>query len=229
MYQRQSMSDMQLQPADWRSALRRCAQEWRQMTDADKDVYHAMAFEEAALREEAAKQPFASAGGSTSLGEAAFDAAASLSRPGAKLLSLHRLLATYQRYKTSETWHEFESGLANADGALSLDALDLETPQETVSSKWTSFVAPAKPDDVFDTKLLKSVHHTACGGGHGLCAKQCHLDLASKFTHSLHRFVMNGAMIAQTQDSRQYFLGRSGDHKQSGQYYCTLITMTTDH
>lgn len=196
MYQRDAMSKMQLEPEEWRRTVKKCSKDWRNMDDSERDVYHAMAAEEAGLREEAMKQPFQSAHGAACLGDAAFDAAGSLSKGASKLVSLQRLLTTYARYKSNDHWSQFDSGLANADGAMPLDAIDLTSSHQDLSSSWSSFISPARKEDDIDQRLLKSLHHSACGGLHGVCVSQPFLQLASKFSHSLHLFVMSGAQLA---------------------------------
>lgn len=192
------MAQMQLSPEEWQAKVRECSSTWNTMADSEKDSFHAMAAEEVGLREEAMRQPFQSAHdlaqGVRCLGNAGFDAASALPKSGLKATSLHRLLLTYQRYKSNEAWSDFDCGLATADGAMSLDGIDLDSSQEDLLSKWSTFAGPAlhsggQPVD------SGSLHHTVCGSGPGLCETLPHRDLATKFARSLHHFIKEGASI----------------------------------
>ena len=157
-----------------------------------------MAAEEQGLREEAVQQPFCASKGAKSLVGAAFDAAALLSKKSLKRLSLQRLLATYQQFKTSVFWKDFDCGLGTADGAMSLDHIDLLTSAEDASSLWDRFVCPATSQGdgcglQVDTDVLKSLHHSVCISGDGLCKRApCH-GPACKFVSSMHYFIKEGA------------------------------------
>ena len=164
------------------------------MSAAERDAFEAQAAERSGLREEAMRQPFPSAKGTVLLGDAAFDAASRLPRSSLKRVSLNRLLVTYQNYKTHACWSEFDCGLATADAALSLDAIDLAVSQDSLDEKWDTFTEPAGRIEPLDKGLAECLHHRACGGGSGLCKQEPCIEVAGKFAHSLHRFIAEGAL-----------------------------------
>lgn len=165
---------------------------------APHEPFHAMAAEEQGSRDEAKLQRLPSKHVEQTLGLAAFDAAEGLSKQALKSLSLHRLLLTYKLYKESSWWESFDCGLANADGAMPLDKIDLDTTHETAASTWADFSGPAKPEDGPSAEQLDGVdcQHTVCGSGHGLCAKLPCLDSACKFSTHIHLLLKSGTSAA---------------------------------
>lgn len=190
------MAGLQLSTHSWKKSVRRCSQQWRQMSDQDKEPYHAIAAEEQGFRHEAMRQPFKSAEGreEDSFREAGFDAAAHIPKNGLSTISLHRLLATYQRFKSSPVWGSFEAGLASPDGAMSLDHIDLETTPEEVSRTWANFIRPAKEEEseACNGDDAGDLHHSVCGQGHGLCRSMPCYEIACKFASSMHGYMKEG-------------------------------------
>lgn len=192
MFQRAATASSQLNPGEWSSAVRRAGRQWSQLSAAERDAYEAQAAERSGLREEAMRQPFPSAKGNVDLGDAGFDAASRLPRSSLKRVSLSRLLVTYQNYKRHECWSQFDCGLATADAALSLDAIDLEMSQDSLEKKWRTFAQPAESIEGLDN--ASSLHHKVCGGGPGLCKQEPCAEIAGRFAHSLHRFIAEGPL-----------------------------------
>ena len=167
------------------------------MSIDEKEAYTAKAAEENNLRTEAMHQPFESKAGPHSLGEAGFDAARSLCKNALKTISYHRLLATYSRYKGSGTWGEFDAGLSSSEGAMPLDAIDLEKTHESIAETWSKFVGPASYNQhsIDDVDAAKCLHHSVCGQGHGLCKSAPFYKPACKFAESFHHLIKEGPSI----------------------------------
>lgn len=196
IFQRESLAKLQLQPSEWKAAVRACSDKWRRFSADEREPYEAMAAEENGLRAEAMLQPFQSEKGPQSLGDAGFDAASSLCKNALKSISCHRLMVTYSRFKDSGCWAEFDCGLSNSEGAMSLDAIDLESNHESIAETWSRFVGPAGPDlhqvDDRDDEAVKSLHHSVCGQGHGLCKNTPFYKSACKFAESFHHLIKEG-------------------------------------
>ena len=189
-----------MKPGAWKAAIKRCSHKWRRMTIEEREPYNAMAAEEQGLREEAMQQPFSASKGPDTLGTAAFNAAAQLSRNALKCVSLQRLVATYKRYTSSLHWKDFDCGLATAQGAMSLDKIDLVTRFEEVENTWATFIAPAENGgndqglDIEDCATSNKLHHSVCGSFNGVCKQMPCFEPASKLAASLHHFIKQGAL-----------------------------------
>lgn len=184
------MAGSQMDPGAWRAEVKRVSRLWRSMSDAEKELYHAMACEEQAYREDAARQPFQSREGPNSR-PPVFDAASHVSRSGLKKVSKHRAVQTYQRVQAADAWGDFDAGLSCVDGAMGLDHIDLQITGDDMSSAWSRFVKPAGEQDYveYDPEADKVLHHVVCGSGHGLCNTCPCYDLACKLSGSLHHFM----------------------------------------
>ena len=103
-----------------------CSQQWASEPDDVRNSFTDKANYEQYLREEAMKQPFASKKGSSLpkqqswLGQL-FDAVSELCPKALKKISQPRLVETYRRYASSDSWSEASLGLSSADGCLRVD------------------------------------------------------------------------------------------------------------
>lgn len=183
------MAGQQLSPGEWKSANKECSRKWRAMTDVEREPYIAIALEEQSLREQLLHEPFSSRDQCQGC-----DLEKLVPKNAQKTLSLHRLLATYREYKGSSWWDNFDAGLCSADGALSLDLIDLETPQEEMQASWDRFVntASTEVDGLefqYDKDAAASLPLSVCGSEPGLCDQfPCH-DHACKFAACLHQMI----------------------------------------
>ena len=211
MFQRQSMRDgaQQYTPEDWTKRVRELSVQWRGMPESERDLYKAIALEEDFLRKEACKQPLTTKPG-TKPGEVAArdgDAVSQLSAKALKTCSRHRCLESFREYKLAPEWKDFDAGICDADGALSLDAIDVDSTDVQVEELWSSFArAKAEPTPSEDA----NIHHATCWARHGMCETARAKDGATavpKLVASLAYHLENGILPCQ---GHVLFVLRSG-------------------
>lgn len=176
MFQRERMQNQQLSPGDWNLRVGELAQEWRELPEVERAFYSATAMEEDALRKEASRQPFHGKAGARGLNKPdsdagpGIDAVSQLSAKTLKTVSCQRCLQTYKEYKLSKEWGDFDAGISNADGALKLDAIDLDSTDIQIEELWSAFArAPAEKGS--EPTAASDVHHLTCFAKHGFCPR----------------------------------------------------------
>ena len=195
VFQRQFTAGQQLSPGEWKRANKECSRKWQAMTVAEREPYTATALEEQSLREQLLHEPFSSRDQHDGC-----ELEKLVPKNAQKTLSLHRLLATYRGYKGSSWWENFDAGLCSADGAMSLDLIDLETPQEDMQARWDRFVnsATVQVDALefpYDKEAAASLPLNVCGSGPGLCSQiPCH-EHACKFAACLHQMIKDSPLV----------------------------------
>lgn len=196
VFQREMMSGKQLVPGEWKEENARCSALWSSMTPEEKGPYEAIAAAEQSLRENASHEPFTPKVRSDE--QAGMPAADLLSKAASTTVSKQRLLATFSRFRDATEWAEVDAGLFSADGALSLDSIDLAATDTEIRQQWEPFTqlcskAPKCFND-FNTSQLQP-HHTTCFQNHGGLYKQTpHLTLLTKLVHSMADFVSSGSL-----------------------------------
>lgn len=174
MFQRKSMKDgaQQYTPEEWTKRVRELSVQWRVMPESERNLYKATALEEDFLRTEACKQPLTPKPRTkpSEVAAGAGDVVGQLSAKALKTCSRHRCLESYREYKLAPEWKDFDAGMCDADGALSLDAIDMDSTDVQVEELWSSFArakAEPTPSEVNDANA--SIHHSTCWARHGMC------------------------------------------------------------
>lgn len=200
------MQGLQLSPNEWRLKLDDCRKCWSQLCPDERAVYVAKAAEEEGLRCEAMKQPMISKKASRShpgpglsvdqIAPAAFDAASELNRNSLKKLSRHRVLASFKKLRESSAWEHHDAGLSDFEGVLSLDAIDLASPEDALAASWNDFVSSdhTKRDWVPQVDGEIEIHDKTCWMLHGCCAKRIDKGLVGKLVHGLGGQLAAGAL-----------------------------------
>lgn len=197
IFQRRSLAGLQLGPKEWKEAVRDCGKRWKQMPVSEREAFKAIAAEEQGLREEAARQPLPSKDAKLNperLSYQGVDTASKLSRNALKTVSRERLLATYSQYKQSTDWKEVCAGLATADGALSLDLVDLQTPDSNIFETWQPFASGFEAWQLSGRSAEAAVHHSVCHCLHGQCHARPFVGLAANFVRHMSRLLQEGAL-----------------------------------
>lgn len=173
------MKDKQLDCGEWKAEQAQCSRMWSEASQETKAVFHAKAREENNIREEASQQPFLSKSLKADpsdkslpdkIAPAAFDAAELLGRKAQVAVSRQRVFATYKRFKGAECWADHDAGLSTADGALSLDLIDLQTLDTSIEKQWESFACPETTSKwVPDADC--EIHHSTCWASNSCCKK----------------------------------------------------------
>lgn len=191
------MNGKQLDPGSWKAELRKCSQEWHKLSPNEQDPYNAKAAEEQALKESAAREPFASKekAPASSMPEADNNAANLLSRNARKTIARNRVMATHSQFKNAVEWTELDGGLCNADGCLGLDFIDLGSTDDTIVKKWSEFAraAPDLPKEWLDNNQNeRAVHHSVCHNECGLCKLNPLRALAAKYVYNMADLISAG-------------------------------------
>lgn len=193
--QRESMQGEQLKPDEWKRRQQQCQQDWGEMSQERRDLLNAKASDEDHRRREACRQPFqpkekrSGSDQQNHFAPAAFDAASTLSSKSAKAVSRHRTFASYKQFKKSTDWQHFQAGISNADGALTLDHVDLKQTEEEITDAWSKF-ARAKPSERYfpeddDSSCSQPLHHTTCWASYGACKRCFNVSLVQKLVWSM--------------------------------------------
>ena len=183
------MQNKQLDPTEWESTLQSCRDKWARMTADERNPYVMAAVQEQGLRDEACHQPFAphKQGNRDPLFPAAFDAAKELGRNALKKVSKHRAFESYRQFKSSTDWQYLDAGLGTADGAISLDAIDITSTDCSIADVWGKFTQ-SMPVDVDDLCENAGAHHTTCWTQQGFCKRSQHLGpLVSRLVASFSK------------------------------------------
>lgn len=206
-FQREAMSGKQLSPGVWKDHQAECSSRWKQLSTEEREVYEARAVEEQALREAAAKEPFPSKVPAS--GPAQDEAASLLTRNAKKSVAKQRVMVSYQKFRSAEEWASFDAGVFSADGCLPLDCIDIDSYFPEIQEQWDTFTQAAGggsfPVGSMDTANsdiaggaadAAEINHSICHHNHGgLCASTPHLDLITKFVHSMADHVETGNSV----------------------------------
>ena len=193
------MQDLQLSPNEWRSKLDDCRKRWSQLCPDERAVYVAKAAEEEGLRCEAMKQPLVPKKADLSedlIAPAAFDAASELKRNSLKKISRHRAFASYKKLRESSAWVHHDAGLSDLEGVLSLDLIDLESPEDAIAASWDKFVSSdhTQKNWVPQVDGEIEIHDKTCWMLHGCCAQRMDKGLVGKLVHGLGGQLAAGAL-----------------------------------
>lgn len=192
MFQREMMAGQQLEPGAWAKQLREISKHWKKMGPSQREPYHARAAEEQAMRENAAFEPLPS----KTFGPSKCPVSELLGRNAKKKISRQRAMATYMQFVNAPEWQEMDAGLFCADGALSLDDIDISATDDSICQEWDSFAQPASPLPSEWQSADTRVHHATCHAEHGHCQSTSCSDLAGKFVASMAALLNNGALAS---------------------------------
>lgn len=201
MFQRKWFQSKQVKPREWKKEIQKCSKEWKALASHEHELFSAEACREQHAREEVQRQSFPSKAdrleGRVRLGDAAFDAAAELSKKSRKTVSRARVQTTYSIFHSCPKWALWNGGISSAEGCLKLDLVDMKTPEEVIVSNWEDVLGHRVQEVAgCDDQQVEDCHHDVCHGVHGVCCTAPYTKLAKNYVAAVNRLVSDGDLAA---------------------------------
>lgn len=166
------------------------------MGDASREPYEAEAAHEQGLRDQARLEPFAC---KSDLKTGNADHASELASAGLRKNSLRHVAEsrTIQSYKqfcdqSQSMFKCWNAGIADADGCLRLDHVNLDMDRKDLEAKWSH--ALHSPVEELPEVTGTDCHHQVCHELHSCCVKSPHVKLASQYVQAMNRALTEGSL-----------------------------------
>ena len=203
-----------LNKVEYTEFMKQCGKDWKSMADEDKKSFSVEAAYQQSIREELHQRPLASAGEDPMLqapDPTPSDSVAKMStlalekqagKRYCKKVSAKRLLVNSSRASEHSIWSRFGLGLADTNGALRSELIDLGIRQTAID-----FSVDFSLHRKVDNELLNEIpladagsdaHSSTCLEVLGFCVSHPHADFAVSFARALSKLTVAEKLEAGT-------------------------------
>eukprot|EP00438_Fugacium_kawagutii_P000563 Skav206451 [mRNA] locus=scaffold230:72031:80449:- [translate_table: standard] len=141
VFQRKWFEKKQVHPDDWKKEIKSCSRAWQGLGPQSREPYRAEAAHEQELRNQAMLEPFAckSDGKTRNADDASELASAGLRKNSLRHVAESRTIQTYKQFhdRSQGMFDCWNAGIADADGCLRLDHINLDISQKELEAKWS--------------------------------------------------------------------------------------------